>query len=142
MAHRPEFLCDPREDEWVLLRHVSLRIDAVSEKNLVLLPLMESWELLQSDEMMRRIFEHNADYGQEDAERLLSQKSETLKRMRNFLLPFSGTWWKNSVGLDCIPAIVSDGDCPRLIFVPLHGHFWNSKTYFLTTSETGSPVTG
>ena len=93
------FKRDMRKEGWVLLQNQPRRINGVIEA----VSFLESESSVKGDVMAARAIELDANYGQEDAERLLEHQDKIPAELRSFYLVFPATFWQDPDGRLCVP---------------------------------------
>ncbi|MBI4117137.1 MAG: hypothetical protein HY451_00375 [Parcubacteria group bacterium] len=96
------FRFDKRKDGWTLLENAPRRISGVIDA----VPFLENGEpSVKGEVMATRAIKLNANYGQEDAEWLLENQDKISVELRNFVLVFTATVWRDPDGRRFVPCL-------------------------------------
>lgn len=103
------FLFDKRKQGWKLLEDASRRIESVSNIEPVSL-LIDGENYAGGEEMVRRArVELDCNFGQHDAEWMLTHQADIPKELRAFMLVFTGTVWQRPGGDRYVSCLVFRG---------------------------------
>ncbi len=105
------FKYDKTQDGWELVEDVGLNPAITSAKDLRLVPFLKDGEpYIVGEEVVKRSRgDLRANLGQQHPEWLLENQVDIPEEFRKFVLVFTGTIWRTSVGRRYVPYLCWDG---------------------------------